>query len=241
VNAFAEKWARHSDEARAAQGQTRLRTTIVLACPMPETLSPCLNAPTASAKSVAGSLATENRPSMAGRVIWITGLSGAGKTTLATELAQRLRGAGQAVISLDGDDLRRVWAEQPTDEAGYSREERIALGVRYARLAKLLSSQNHIVIVATISLFREVHIWNRKNIPGYFEVYLRAPLEELRRRDPKGIYRKYEAGELKNVAGLDLDVDEPDFPDLLLDVVPHRTAGAMAEEVLSHLMGSVAN
>ena len=178
---------------------------------------------------------------MAGRVIWITGLSGAGKTTLATELTQRLRGAGQTVVSLDGDDLRRVWGEQPTDEAGYGREERIALGIRYARLAKLLASQDHIVIIATISLFREVHIWNRKNIPGYFEVYLRAPLGELRRRDPKGIYRRYEAGELKNVAGLDLDIDEPDCPDLLLDFMPPRTARAMAEEVHSHLLESVAN
>jgi len=178
---------------------------------------------------------------MAGRVIWITGLSGAGKTTVAIELAERLRGAGQAVVSLDGDDLRRVWGDSPTDEAGYGREERIALGIRYARLAKLLSSQNLIVIVATISLFREVHIWNRENIPRYFEVYLRAPLDELRRRDPKGIYRRYEAGELKNVAGLDLDVDEPDCPDLLLDFMPPRTARAMAEEVHSHLIESVAN
>jgi adenylylsulfate kinase len=178
---------------------------------------------------------------MAGRVIWITGLSGAGKTTLANELAQRLRSAGQAVIVLDGDDLRRVWGEQPTDNAGYGRDERIALGIRYARLAKLLSSQDHMVIVATISLFREVHIWNRKNIPWYFEVYLRAPFDELRRRDPKGIYRRYEAGELKNVAGLDLDVDEPECPDLLMDVMPSRTARAMAEQVHSYLMGSVAN
>ena len=214
---------------------------IVLASLMPGTVSPWLNTRTPSAESTAGSLAAENPPGMAGRVIWITGLSGVGKTTLAIELAQRLRDSGQAVISLDGDDLRRVWGDQPTDEAGYGREERIALGIRYARLAKLLSSQNHIVIVATISLFREVHIWNRKNIPGYFEVYLRAPLDELRRRDPKGIYRRYEAGELKNVAGLDLDVDEPDCPDLLLDFTPPRTARAMAEEVHSHLIESMAN
>jgi len=213
----------------------------VLASPMPGIVSPQLNGLTPSAKSVAGSLATENRPSMAGRVVWITGLSGAGKTTLATELAQRLRGAAQAVISLDGDDLRRIWGDSPTDEAGYGREERIALAIRYARLAKLLSSQDHVVIVATISLFREVHVWNRKNIPGYFEVYLRAQLDELRRRDPKGIYRRYEAGELKNVAGLDLEIDEPESPDLLLDFMPLRTAGAMAEEVHSHLMESVAN
>ena len=178
---------------------------------------------------------------MAGRVVWITGLSGAGKTTLATELSQRLRGAGQAVISLDGDDLRRVWGEQPMDEAGYGREDRIALGIRYARLAKLLASQDHVVIVATISLFREVHIWNRKNIPGYFEVYLRAPLDELRRRDPKGIYRRYEAGQLKNVAGLDLEIDEPESPDLLLNVMPSRTVCAMAEEVHSRLIESAAN
>ena len=62
-------------------------------------------------------------------------------------------------------------------------------------------------------MFREVHTWNRTHLPGYFEAYLKVPIEELRRRDSKGIYSRFDAGKLKNVAGLDLNVDEPEEPD----------------------------
>jgi adenylylsulfate kinase len=86
----------------------------------------------------------------------------------------------------------------------------------YSRLAHLLASQGHVVVVATISMFREVYEWNRENLPGYLEVYLRVPLDERRRRDPKGIYEAFARGELVHVAGLDISVDEPQYPDMVL-------------------------
>ena len=88
-------------------------------------------------------------------------------------------------------------------------------------------------VVATTSLSTEVHAWNRANLQGYFEAYLRVPIEELRRRDPKGIYRRFDAGEIKNVAGLDLHIDEPEAPDWIGEFLPGRTVDELANELLT--------
>ena len=90
-------------------------------------------------------------------------------------------------------------------------------------------------VFATISLFREVHKWNRENLPSYFEVYLKVPLEELRRRDPKGIYRRFEYGQIVNVAGLDLPIDEPEVPDLLAEFETSQTAVMVADNLMKIL------
>jgi adenylylsulfate kinase len=107
--------------------------------------------------------------------------------------------------------------------------------MQYAHLCRVLADQRLTVVIATISLFKEVHAWNRENLPGYFEVYLKVPVEELRRRDPKGIYRRFYAGALTNVAGLDLPVDEPECADLVIEFVHGQTPAALAEEVIAAL------
>jgi adenylylsulfate kinase len=161
-------------------------------------------------------------------VFWITGLSAAGKTTLARLLTERLREMGRTVVMLDGDELRETLSAK-TD---YSREARLVLAFNYARLARLIASQGVTVVVSTIALIKEVHQWNRMHQPGYFEVYLQVPLDELRRRDPKGIYCRFDAGELQNVAGLDIPVDEPLQPDLVIEYEP----GLRPETELERLM-----
>lgn len=168
-----------------------------------------------------------------GQVIWITGLSGAGKSTLAGEVARQLRGAGQAVVLLDGDELREVFGAVASGAGNHGRPARLALALRYAHLCRVIADQGLTVVIATISLFREVHDWNRSHLPGYFEVYLDVPLVELRRRDPKGIYRRFDAGELDNVAGLDLPVDSPAAPDWRIDHGAGRDVAALAEELLN--------
>ena len=158
---------------------------------------------------------------MDGQVIWITGLSGAGKTTVAVALDQCLRERGLIPILLDGDILRNLF--KSTNEIGktYNREARIKLALKYAHLCKTLSSQGFTVIIATISMYSETYAWNRTNLPNYFEIYLKVPLKELRRRDPKKIYQRYDAGDLSDVAGLDLAVDEPLEPHVILDFETH--------------------
>jgi adenylylsulfate kinase len=172
---------------------------------------------------------------MTGRVIWITGLSGAGKSTLAHEVVARLRAAGEAVVMLDGDELREVFGAVAANAQNHGREGRLALAMQYAHLCRVIAAQGLTVVIATISLFREVHAWNRANLPGYFEVYLKVPVEELRRRDPKGIYRRFDAGELNNVAGLDLPIDEPEAADWIVAFDPKRTVAEVAGELLEKL------
>jgi adenylylsulfate kinase-like enzyme/phosphohistidine swiveling domain-containing protein len=148
-----------------------------------------------------------------GCVFWITGLSGAGKTTLGRELWQRLRAAGRPVTFLDGDALRGAIAE----DLGHSTGDRRRSAMRNARLCRLLAEQGTDVVCATISLFHEVQRWNRENIPGYREIYLRVPIDELRRRDSKGIYARAQRGDARDVVGLDVAAEAPEKPDLVVD------------------------
>ncbi len=176
---------------------------------------------------------------MDGQVIWITGLSGAGKTTVAAALDQCLRERGLIPILLDGDILRNLF--KSTDEIGktYNREARIKLALKYAHLCKTLSSQGFTVIIATISMYNEVYAWNRTNLPNYFEIYLKVPLKELRRRDPKKIYQRYDAGDLSDVAGLDLAVDEPLEPHVILDFETHPSLYDSPTNIAEYLMSKL--
>jgi adenylylsulfate kinase len=170
------------------------------------------------------------------KVIWITGLSGAGKSTLAAEVVERLRSHGLAAVMLDGDELREVFGATATNASNHGRAGRLALALQYAHLCRVLSAQGLIVVIATISMFREIHSWNRENLSGYFEVYLRVPLQELRRRDPKGIYRNFDAGEITDVAGLDMQIDEPEKAEWIFEFDPSKTASGMADDVIAYLM-----
>ena len=168
-------------------------------------------------------------------VIWITGLSGAGKSTLAKEIANRLRAEREEVVVLDGDEMREVFGNVKENSTNHGRAARLDLAMRYAKLCRLVSSQGTTVICSTISMFNEVHEWNRENIPGYFEVYLKVPLTELKRRDPKGIYQRFDSGKLKNVAGLDLEVDEPQTPDILFEFDSTLSLSDLADEVIKKI------
>ncbi len=148
-----------------------------------------------------------------GRVFWITGLAGAGKSAVGTRLHDRLKAQGPAVVLLDGDELRQTIAP----DLGFTRAERLESGRRNGRLCRLVSAQGIDVICATISMFRECHEWNRAHLPRYFEIYLRVPMEVLIARDQKNLYSRALAGEVSNVTGIDLGMDEPDAADAVID------------------------
>ncbi len=168
-------------------------------------------------------------------VLWITGLSGSGKTTLAKEVSKLLRSRKVPVVLLDGDQLREVLGLEAANAQNHGREGRLALAMQYSQLCQLIAVQGLTVVIATISMFREVHIWNRTNFPAYFEVYLKVPMDELRRRDPKGIYQRYYSGVLTSVAGLDLPIDEPEKADWVVDFDPVRSPNSIANELLNKL------
>jgi len=143
------------------------------------------------------------------RVYWLTGLSGAGKTTIGRLWYEKLKGQGIPTVFLDGDELRQVFG----DDLGFTEADRHKSAMRNARLCALLAKQELSVVCCTISMFDSVRDWNRKNIPGYFEVYIKASMDTLRRRDQKGLYSKGE----KDVAGIHFQVEEPKQPDLILE------------------------
>ena len=143
------------------------------------------------------------------KVYWLTGLSGAGKTTIGRLWYGKLKSFGETVIFLDGDELRQVFGGR----LGYTSEDRRKLAMNYARLCASLSRQGMTVVCCTISMFDSVRAWNRDNIPGYVEVYIKASMETLRRRDQKGLYSTGE----QNVAGVDFQVELPKTPDLILE------------------------
>jgi cytidine diphosphoramidate kinase len=164
-------------------------------------------------------------------VFWLTGLSDSGKSTLCTMLVDYLRANGTSIIKLDGDEIRAVVGAV----RGHSRDERLELALRYSRLCKLLADQGFNVAIATISMFSEVHEWNRQNLPGYCEIYLDVPMEELMNRDTKGIYGRAARNEIANVAGLDLKVDIPKNPDITLRFEKGKEESDTFDDLLSKL------
>ena len=170
-----------------------------------------------------------------GGVIWITGLSGAGKSTVSRRLQELLNHQIKNTILLDGDSLRSLFENLNQEGDQFSRASRVFYAKKYSQLSSLLATQGYLVIVATISLYEEVLIWNKKNLPNYFEVFLKVPLEELRRRDPKGLYARFYKGEIRNVAGLDISVDEPLMPDLIFEYDPQMTADDVARSILQNV------
>jgi adenylylsulfate kinase-like enzyme len=141
-------------------------------------------------------------------VYWITGFSGAGKTTIGTDFYQRLLSKGKTVLFLDGDELRLIMG----GEDGYDKSSRRKLSFRYSRLCKLLADQDINVVIATISMFSEVRYWNRKNIDNYVEIYIKVPLNILVERDQKNLY----TSKNKDVAGFNSQYEEPKDPDIIL-------------------------
>ena len=170
-----------------------------------------------------------------GAVIWITGLSASGKTTLATALHEKLRSKDNRTVILDGDDLRSVIASLDRGESQHSRENRLKVAIFYSKLCRLLSSQGLTVIISTISLFNEVHRMNRESIPKYLEIFIKVPLSTLMERDPKGIYRKYNEGKIQDVIGLDQEYDEPISSELTFEYDKEISTNKMVHQILSRM------
>jgi adenylylsulfate kinase len=162
----------------------------------------------------------------AGTVYWVTGLSGAGKTTVGSKLYSTLKEKKSNVVMLDGDILRNVF--QMFD---YSTGGRKSLAFQYSRLCRMLSEQGIDVVICTISMYDEVRVWNRKNISSYVEIYLEVSLEELKKRDQKKLY----SSRTQNVVGATAVVELPKNPDLLIRNFGETTADKALEIILNKI------
>tara|TARA_Y100000816_G_scaffold292520_1_gene288299 strand:+ start:11978 stop:12499 length:522 start_codon:yes stop_codon:yes gene_type:complete len=164
------------------------------------------------------------------RCFWVTGLSGAGKTTMINLLANHLKSKGIPVLKLDGDELRSIFGF-----SSFSNEERYAIGLKYSSLCNFIVSQNITVVIGVMGLFHKLHDWNRKNIKNYTEIFLDTPIDELIRRDEKGLYKRALNGEMENVAGINMTAELPINPDIKISWKKGKTQQETFEEIISQL------
>ncbi len=149
-------------------------------------------------------------------VLWFTGLSGSGKSTIAGAVADELARRGVATEYLDGDAVRLL------APAGFSRAERDAHVKRVGFMASRLEHHGVTVICALISPYREARAWIRDRCQRFIEIYVATPLAECERRDVKGLYARARRGEITSFTGIDDPYEPPESPDLTIDtsVVP---------------------
>ncbi len=162
--------------------------------------------------------------------IWITGLPASGKTTIAALLKEHLKSKNIQVIILDGDEIRKTVSK----DLGYSPEDRKEHNRRVIEIAKLLVKNGITTIIPLISPYRETREMARKEIPNFVEVYTKASLEACMKRDPKGLYKKAQAGEIQNMTGIQSPYEEPQNPEIILDTEKSSPQDCLAK-ILDYL------
>ena len=157
-------------------------------------------------------------------VLWFTGLSGSGKSTIANLVERRLHAAGRHTVMLDGDNVRHGLNR----DLGFTEADRVENIRRVAEVAALMAEAGLIVLVSFISPYRAERQMARELLPAgeFMEVFVDTPIAECRRRDPKGLYAKVDAGLIKNFTGVDAPYEAPLAPDIHI-----RTTDASAEEL----------
>ena len=171
---------------------------------------------------------------MTAPVVWFTGLSGSGKSTVAAWVARALGDRGLPVEVLDGDTLRDVFPN-----TGFSKAERDAHVKRAGYLASRLAFHGVTVVASFVSPYRESRDFVRGLCRNFVEVYVSTPLEECERRDVKGLYARARRGEVLNFTGIDDPYEPPSAPELEIDTsrLSVEDAGRRVMELLEHRLG----
>lgn len=185
-----------------------------------------------------GSVSPADRRRITGQipaVIWLTGLSGSGKSTIAAELEARLVSDGYAAYLLDGDNLRYGL----NSGLGFSETDRAENIRRITEAARLLADSGQIVIVSAISPLRSMRDAARVRISeicDFYEVFVDTPLEECMKRDVKGLYRRAAAGEIKEFTGISSPYEPPPDPEITISDTVNRTAADNAAEIFDYIL-----
>lgn len=145
-----------------------------------------------------------------GVAVWFTGFSGAGKSTIAEALTEKLKSEGYQLEVLDGDEVR----ENLTKDLGFSKEDRDTNIRRIGFVAKLLARNGVIVLVPVISPYRQIREEMRANIGHFVEIFVNAPISVCEERDVKGLYKQVRAGKIKQFTGIDDPYEPPANPEV---------------------------
>ena len=167
-------------------------------------------------------------------VLWFTGLSGAGKSTIADKLEQKLYQAGKRTYLLDGDNVRHGLNK----DLGFSDEDRVENIRRIGEMAKLFVDAGLIVLVSFISPFKSERQLARELMEDgeFIEIFVDTPLKVCEERDPKGLYKKARAGEIKQFTGIDSAYEAPEAPELTLQA-DQKDPDVLADEIIAYLDG----
>lgn len=165
--------------------------------------------------------------------IWFTGLSGSGKSTLAGLLEQKLQAEGKHTYLLDGDNVRHGLC----GDLGFSDKDRVENIRRISEVVKLFVDAGQIVVTAFISPFKADRAFCRELLEDneFVEVFVDVPLEVCEQRDPKGLYKKARAGDIKHFTGIDSPYEKPISPEIHLKVT-NESAESVTEQLYSQLL-----
>jgi bifunctional enzyme CysN/CysC len=165
-------------------------------------------------------------------VLWFTGLSGAGKSTIANLVEKRLHAQGRHTMTLDGDNVRHGLNR----DLGFSEADRVENIRRVAEVSKLFVEAGVIVLVSFISPYRAERGLARDCVEPdeFIEIYVDTPVDECRRRDPKGLYQRADAGQIRNFTGIDAPYEPPEAPEIHLPTL-EAPAEALAERIFADL------
>ena len=165
-------------------------------------------------------------------VLWFTGLSAAGKSTIADQVEQKLHAAGKRTYLLDGDNVRHGLSK----DLGFTDHDRVENIRRVAEVAKLMVDAGLIVITAFISPFKAERQMARELLGEgeFIEIFVNTPLDVCEARDPKGLYRKARTGELKNFTGIDSAYESPTNADIVLNSADNNPV-TLSEQVMEYL------
>jgi adenylylsulfate kinase-like enzyme len=166
-----------------------------------------------------------------GFVVWVTGLSGSGKSSICRVLYQKLKQDLHGLVLLDGDDVRAAFGH----DLGYEESDRVIQVKRVQALARMLAAQGISVIVAVVYCSQDLMRWNRVNIPNYLEVYLETSMETVVQRDSKGLYSLEKNSGVVNVVGVDIPWNPPPLPDLTLNGNGSVSPESLADKILECL------
>jgi adenylylsulfate kinase len=157
-------------------------------------------------------MAPESRTRAGAPVLWFTGLSGSGKSTIAGRVHRELERRGVDVEYIDGDALREVFPN-----TGFTRADREEHLRRTGYMASRLAAHGVTVVASFVSPYRDSREFVRRLCPDFFEIYVATPLEECERRDVKGLYARARRGQIQNFTGIDDPYEPPESPELTLD------------------------